>query len=396
MKSGIIQRIFNDHYESYRQSRRMSPREEYAANAIMTCRTQAQGYHINACPNGDYVDVVANSCGHRACPRCGATDTQLWLERQKAKALNCRYFQIVFTISHDLHSLWRFNRKLFTHLMMSAAWHSLRELLLDFRHLGGLVGAIGVFQSWDDEMRDHCHLHFIVTAGGLNEDGRWVAVSNDFLIPTPVLAAKFRGKFLAYLKDGFSQYFPSGQTKPEGQCLRPPHDMTKQQCLNLFNKLGRKRWHAQIEPPYEHANGVFKYVGRYIRRGPISEKRIIRYDGETTTMAYAHADKHEQSTFALSAHDFISRILNHVPAKGTHVVRSYGLFHPNCREKLDAARKLLNQGPYVPKLKLPSTLELIARMFPDQDLGRCPHCKAELRTIFICRGGQAPVVKLAA
>jgi hypothetical protein len=43
--------------------------------------------------------------------------------------------------------------------------------------------------------------------------------------------------------------------------------MRKQQCLNLLNKLGRKRWHADIEPAYAHANGVFKYVGRYIRRG---------------------------------------------------------------------------------------------------------------------------------
>lgn len=396
MKSGIIQRIFSDHYDSYRQGRRMSPREEYAANAIMTCRTQVQGYHINACPNGDYVDVVANSCGHRACPQCGATDTQLWLERQKAKVLNCRYFQVVFTISHDLHPLWHFNRKLFTHLMMSAAWHTLRELLLDFRHLGGLVGAIGVFQSWDDEMRDHCHLHFIVSAGGLNSDDRWVSARNDFLVPTPVLAAKFRGKFLVYLKAGFSRKTPSGQTKPETDILRPPTGMTEQQCLNLFNKLGRKRWHAQIEPPYEHANGVFKYVGRYIRRGPISEKRIVRYDGESITMAYAHEGKHDQLTFTLSAHDFIRRILNHVPEKGTHVVRSYGLFHPNCQKKLDVARKLLNQGPYVPKLHRSSALELLERMFPARNLGRCPHCKTGLRTIFICRGGQAPAGKLAA
>lgn len=113
-------------------------------------------------------------------------------------------------------------------------------------------------------------------------------------------------------------------------------------------------------------------------------------------IAYAHPEKHDASTFTLSAHQFISRILNHVPEKGTHVVRAYGLFHPNCRVKLDAARKHLGQGPYVPKSKIPSTSELLSRMFPDQDLGRCPYCKAELRTVFICRGGQARAVKLAA
>ncbi len=51
--------------------------------------------------------------------------------------------------------------------MLPAAWHTLKELLEDPRWLGALPGAIGAFQSWDDEMREHCHLHFIVTAGGV-------------------------------------------------------------------------------------------------------------------------------------------------------------------------------------------------------------------------------------
>ncbi|MDF1594462.1 MAG: transposase, partial [Desulfobacterales bacterium] len=98
----------------------------------------------------------------------------------------------------------------------------------------------------------------------------------------------------------------------------------------------------------------------------------------------------------LKAQAFIGRLLRHVPEKGTHVVRSYGLLHPNCREKLDWARKLLGQAPYVPTLKLPSAMELLQRMFPDQPIGRCPRCATELRTVFIYRGGQAPGLKLAA
>ena len=89
-------------------------------------------------------------------------------------------------------------------------------------------------------------------------------------------------------------------------------------------------------------------------------------------------------------------MLLHVPDKGAHVVRSYGLFHPNCREKLNLARKQLGQARYVPILELPSALELLQRMFPDKPIGRCPRCATELRTIFRYRGGQAPAWKLAA
>ena len=396
MQPGIVQRIFNDHYAQYRRRfNKTHSRIDKAAWSIMTCKTAEQGFHINACPNKDYHEVIQNSCKHRACPQCGATDTEIWLSRRKSQALDCRYFQAVLTIDHDLHIIWIYNRKLFTTFMMRAAWHALRELLLDWKYLGALVGAIAAFQSWGDDLNKHCHVHFIVTGGGLNADGRWVE-AGDRLLPTPVLASMFRGKFLDYLRDGFNPYTARGKQKDEDQILRVPDGMRKQQCLNLFNRLGRKRFHADIEPAYEHANGVFKYVGRYIRRGPISERRILDYDGKKVTIGYAHKQKHDRATFTLPAQHFIQRLLTHVPEKGTHLVRSYGLFHPNCIDKLNQARKHLGQGPVVPTLKLPSAIELLQRMFKDPKIGRCPYCKTELRTVFIYRGGKAQLMTLTA
>jgi len=392
MKAGIVQKIFLDHFDTYKKSKLLDKRSLKAAANIMTCRTPEKGFHIDACPNSDYEILKYNSCKHRSCPQCGATETQLWLERRKRQALDCRYFHVIFTISHDLHCLWRMNRRYFTGQMMRAAWHSLRELLADWRWLGGLPGAIAVFQSWDDDMREHCHL----TAGGLNADGRWVNADEDFLIPTPVLASKFRGKFLAYLREGLNPITPKGAPKPRNQFLVPPAGMTRQKCQNLLNKLGRKRWHADIEPSYEHANGVMKYVGRYIRRGPISEKRILNYDGENIKIAYVHPEKHESCHFSVTAEQFIARLLCHVPDKGTHMVRSYGLFHPNCREKLDAARQCLGQKPYVPMTDLPRAHELLLRMFPNLEIGRCPKCGSELRTVFVYRRGRGSSWRLAA
>ena len=88
MQAGIVQKIFNDHFAEYKRNRILHSREENAARAIMTCRTPAQGYHIDACPNDDYQVAGLNSCKHRACPQCGATDSQSWLERRKASALD--------------------------------------------------------------------------------------------------------------------------------------------------------------------------------------------------------------------------------------------------------------------------------------------------------------------
>ena len=395
MNPGIVQQIFNDHFDSYKAGRRLYSRERYAAWSIKTCRTHEQGYHINRCPNGDYQEVVLNSCKHRSCPQCGATKTEIWLQRRMAAALNCRYFHVVTTIDHSLHIIWQYNRKLFTSLMMRAGWHSLRELLADWRHLGGLPGAVAAFQSWDDENKKHCHVHYIVTAGGLNRDGRWVAAGKE-LLPTPKLAKKFRGKFLDYLRQGFSSYTITGRIKPSDKILKVPNGMRKQQCLKLLNKLGRKHWHANIEPAYEQAEGVFKYLGHYISRGPISERRIVKYDGNMVTIAYAHRDKHPELLFTVPAKTFIGQLLSHVPEKGTHTDRSYGLFHPNCVDKLNLARKHLGQSPFVPTLKTPSVFELLRKMFKNPKMGLCPRCSKELCTVFIYRGGGAGGLRLAA
>jgi len=72
MQAGIVQKIFLDHYHDYESGHIPHSREKDAAISIMTCKTPAQGYHIDACPNDDYEAIVFNSCKHRGCPMCGA------------------------------------------------------------------------------------------------------------------------------------------------------------------------------------------------------------------------------------------------------------------------------------------------------------------------------------
>ena len=396
MKPGTVQRIFDDHYPAVEAARRLDERSRRAAWNIRTCRTPAQGYHIDECPNGDYRIRLNNSCKHRACPLCGATETELWLERQRAKELRCPHHQVVFTSPDSLRVVWYWNRRLFTNLYFLAAWHTLRELLADAKWLGALPGVMAVFQSWGDEQNVHLHVHFIVTSGGLSSDGKWVAADSDCLLPVPVLAAKFRGKFLAYLREAFQTHTATGKAKSADQILLAPPDMTVQQCLNLFNKLGRQRWHMRIDPAYGQAGGVLKYAGRYIRRGPLSERRIRAYDGQRVTVGYAHPEKHPRATFTLDAQDFVLRLLSHVPEKGTHCARVYGLYHSACRDKLNKARSRLGQPPYEPEAEPPDTHELLHRMFPDFTGDLCPKCRARLVTVLVVRAARSPPWRQAA
>lgn len=396
MKPGTIQRIFNDHFNDVDAMHRLDERSRHAAWNIRTCRTPKQGFHIDECPNGDYRVILSNSCKHRTCPMCGSIETELWLERQLAKELRCKHHQVVFTCSDQLRDLWRWNRKLFTNLYFNAAWHALRELLADSDWLGALPGVTAVFQSWSDELREHPHLHFIVTSGGLSPTGTWIEAAPDQLIPFPVLASMFRGKFIAYLRDALDPRTPRGKIKPDDQVLIPPPGKTVQQCHSLLNKLGRKKWNVRVFEAYERSNGVLKYVGRYIRRGPISERRIRAYNGTHVTIAYAHPEKHDQPTYTLEAKEFILRLLSHAPEKGTHCVRVYGLYHSTQREKLNQARAHFGQAPYEPITEPPDAHEILHRMMPDFTGDLCPKCKARLVTVYVIRHNRSPPLETAA
>ena len=396
MKPGIVREICDDQFAAVDSTHRLDDRSRWALRNIRTCRTPAQGYHTDECPNGDYRIRLNNSCRHRACPLCGATETELWLERQSAKELRSPHHQLVFTAPDTLRPLWRWNRKRFTNLYFRAAWHTLRELLADPRWLGALPGGIAVFQSWSDELGEHPHLHFIITCGGLTAAGKWVAADPQYLLPVPVLAAKFRCKFLAYLREGFRPHTATGKAKPTDSILVPPPDLSVQQCLNLFNQLGRANWHVQIEPAYASARGVLRYAGRYIRRGPLSERRLCAYDGRRVTIAYAHPEKHAHRTFTLDAQDFVMRLLSHVPEKGTHCARVYGLYHSACRNRLNQARSRLGQPPYEPEVAPPDTHELLHRMFPAFTGDLCPNCRARLVTVSVVRPARSPPRRQAA
>lgn len=396
LKPGTVQQIFNEHYPTVDATHLLDDRSRWAAWNICTCRTPDQGFHIDECPNGDYRILLSNSCKHRACPMCGALETELWLQRQLAKELRCKHHQIVFTCSHKLLPLWRWNRKLFTNLYFLAAWHALRQLLADPDWLGALPGVTAVFQSWTDELDEHPHLHFIVTSGGLSPSGKWIESRFEKLIPFSVLASKFRGKFIYFLRDALNPLNARGKAKPEDEVLVMPPGMTVQQCHNLLNKLGRQRWNVHTDPPYKYAGGALKYVGRYIRRGPVSERRILNYNGEKVTIAYAHPEKHTQPTFTLEVKEFILRLLSHAPQKGTHCARVYGLYHSTKHEELNQARAHFGQDPYEPITEPPDVHELLHRMMPDFKGDLCPKCHARLVTVSVVRHNRSPPWETAA
>jgi hypothetical protein len=357
-----LQEILCAGYEAFERTHPLPGYVRRAARAIINCRTDAMGGHIEICPKGDFERTFYHSCRHRSCPKCSYMQIEQWLTNKKELMLRCTHYHTIFTMPDSLNEVWLQNVKLINDTFIKCAKDALFELLKDRKYMGATPGVVVDLQSWSQELLPHLHTHFIITGGGLTNDGRWVSPKKGCLLPRKVLMIKFRAK-MRYSLIKLTQ---------EGK-LKLPSGISTQKLINLLNKLGRKSWNVKILPPYDYADGVVIYLGRYLKGGPMKESRLISFDGqEVTFQCRGTKIQPNRKKLTLSINDFIRRILLHIPVPGAQNVRSFGLYANACREKLNQARALIGQKA----LKKPKILRWqdIIKRFTGKEPIRCPLC----------------------
>jgi hypothetical protein len=381
-----LQTIFQDAFPAYEQTHPLPAHVRRAARAIMQCRTAALGGHVQACPDGHMARIWYNSCRHRACPQCAYLQTERWLAVQQARLLACDHYHVIFTLPHDLNSLWLANVPVMTTLLFQAVRDTLGTLLADPKYLGAQPGIIAALHTWSQTLVLHPHLHCLVTGGGLTATGSWVAVRNGFLLPARVVMAVFRGKMVAAIRQTFAR-----------GVLALPAAMRPQQLVNLLNRLGhpKTKWNVRIMERYRHGAGVVTYLARYLRGGPIKNARLVAYDGDRVTLTYrarqegAEAGSASLQRMTLPVADFLQRWLLHVPVPQTRMVRAYGLYHPTHAAALAVCRTALGQAP----MEVPVCLDwqTVCAQRGEAHPERCLTCGQRLVcTGVIPRGGAPP------
>jgi hypothetical protein len=175
-----------------------------------------------------------------------------WLTKQKARLWVCEHYHVIFTLPHELNDLWLANIAGMSQLLCSSVHHTLLELLGDRKDLGAKPGIIATLHTWSQTLLLHPHLHCLVTGGGLNETGQWVAVRQGFLLPMRVVMALFPGKLRAAIRQGWQ----SGQRTP-------PPGQRRQQVENVLNQRGRTQWHVHIRERSAYGQGdLYALVSR--------------------------------------------------------------------------------------------------------------------------------------
>ena len=252
------------------------------------------------------------------------------------RLLPCDHVHVVFTLPHELNPIWSYNRRWCSDHLLRATAETLQQLLRDERHLGAEVGIIAALHTWGRTLSFHPHTHLLVTGGGW-EGSEWKGAEHDYLLPAAVIKAKFRGKWLAWLNDAYAQ-----------GALHLPPDWDEKRWLGVLRHIAKGDWNVRIQGAYRHGQGVVAYLAGYARGGPIKDYRLAAVDSQRVAFRYhAHQDRREH-LMELDPDRFIARVLWHVPTKGQHTVRYYGLYVPNAQAKRNQARDALGEPPELP------------------------------------------------
>jgi hypothetical protein len=328
-----LQKILQLGYAAYERRHPLPAYVRRAVWALLACRTVLLGGHIQACPEGHVERIWYNACRHRMCPPCGGVQVERWLGQQKARLLGCEHYHVIFTLPHELNDLWLAKVEAMSQRLFGSVHDTLLELLGDGKYLGGKPGIIATLHPWSQTLLLHPPLHCLVTGGGLSEAGQWVAVRHGFLLPVRVVRAVFRGKLRAASRAGIAQ---GELTLPAGK--------SRQHWENRLNQLGRVKWNVPMRERYPHGTGVLIYLARYLRGGPIANRRLLAWDGQQVVLGSEERAKGPQGqatprTRRLPLEQFLGRWLWHVPPRHAVRVRCWGLYAPTQGNALAPCRQ---------------------------------------------------------
>jgi len=317
--------IFRLYGDAYRAAHNLPSDLLGVMYAIENCRTATYGFHTDICDSCGHIESAYNSCRNRHCPKCQGIARRKWVNKRLDELLPVSYHHATITLPNELSVLSLHNRKLIYDLLFNAASRTLLAFGYDEKWLGGQIGFYGILHTWSQTLWPHAHLHLIVTAGGLTDDGRWVEPKyrSKFLFPVPALSKVFRGKFIEGLKKA---YYAGDLILTDD--MRIDHATAFEMWID---RLVSRNWVVHSKAPFAGPEEVVRYIGRYTHRVAIGNHRILSISDGLIRFTYKDNKEKDKTKLwkemTLPADQFVKRFLWHVLPKGYHRIRHYGFLN---------------------------------------------------------------------
>lgn len=309
---------------------KLSLHQQRVLSKIEVCRTAALGAHLYRCQNCESVHLLHNSCSNRNCPICGGSKRRQWIQKQCDNLVNVPYYHVVFTVPDVLNALFIKQQSDCYNVLFQAAWQTLRLFFANDKQLQGKGGMLCILHTWGQNLAFHPHLHCLVPAAGIGNDGelKLVRGGKQFLFNVKAMAKVFRAKFAEKLT-----------ALEKSDQLIIPEIIRKQ--------MFAKRWVVFAQRPFSTPQNVVRYIGMYSHRVAISQNRISHYSNGTVSFGYKdYKDGAKLKTMSLEGQEFLRRFAMHILPYRFMKIRYFGLLNNRCkRQFLQTTNKIL--GAYI-------------------------------------------------
>jgi len=359
--SAELATVIHNFFPSFNAKNKLPAHKLRVLDALQKCRTEYMGDHIEACGSCGEVRTAFNSCRNRHCPKCGAIDKEKWIINREADLLPVQYFHVVFTVPDKLNSLFMNNQVQMYNLLFSVSWGVLKDFGNNKKWACGKLGATAILYSWGQNLNYHPHLHFIVPAGVLMDNGQWgnTKSKGKYLFDVKQLSKVFRARFVNGARNLVNEKLIEGKV-PNGLFL--------------------KKWVVYAKRPFGGHKQVVNYLGRYTHRTAISNDRILKVDSTEVTYSWNdYANNYEQKTTVTKGGDFLRLFCQHILPPGFTRIRHYGFLSSASKKKsLAIIRSALKVDAPVETTKEQRTEKALGRM--GVKLGFC-RCGGRMHTI---------------
>lgn len=320
--TGIIAQIFEDHWDStYTSNKQLidtyRPNAPFEIQKIIDCYNKNLGCSLYECPSCHDIVFIGHTCKSRFCSSCGYKYKNDRVENILQTAYNCQHRQIVFTIPEQLRKYFFFPFEIRINLLFKAVRDTIYSILNESfkKNKKGVLkkytskikyspGFFAFLHTFGRDLKWNPHIHILIAELKIGDDNSCKPCE---FFDYEALSLRFQKILLDLLSKELGKSFDENK--------------------NFLYRKYPHGFYVYAEPKeFKDLKSGIEYVTRYCGRVPISENRIVNYDGSHVTFSYIDHKDNKYHEVTLSASQFIITLLRHLLPTQFKIIRYYGFY----------------------------------------------------------------------
>jgi hypothetical protein len=180
---------------------------------------------------------------------------------------------------------------------------------------------IAVLHTFNGKLEFNSHVHTMVSGGGLHgSSNAWVSR-------------------VYYQRDRLMEAWRKAVIRLLRTALRASQlqmDIGINEMEVLLAEQEARWWSIKIQS-FNSKERFLRYAGRYVRRPPIAQRRIVFIGERSITFWFKDKKQRRRVYVTCSLEEFVDRWAQHIPERYQHAVRSFGLFSPRTMSQTSGA-----------------------------------------------------------